>query len=155
LISTIGIVNNCRYQHWTYIIVINNLYCRYQQCMNAITACVAALCSVKDGFSSKGKTKYLTAPQTPTLWLNNTKLGNINNVGEFYKCAKFNFNQLRKGVPTYWWNITPMCIFSVCIYRFIYIYIFLPRLHSPNHASNFNTQWLKWRGLVQGSAFWG
>jgi len=91
-----------------------------------ITACAAALCSVKNGFSSEGKTIIFTAHQTPTLWPINTKLWKFNDVGEFYKCAKLHCNQLRNGAPTYWWNITPMCIFSVYIYinSFIYIYIY-------------------------------
>jgi len=55
-----------------------------------------------------------------TLWSINTKLSKNNFICKFYMSAKFYCNQLRNGAPTYWWNITPMCIFSVCIlYRFI------------------------------------
>jgi hypothetical protein len=35
-----------------------------------------------------------------------------------------------------------MCIFS----------FFLPKVHSPNHTTDSNAQWLKRRGLSQGSA---
>jgi len=66
---------------------------------NTITACAKALCSVKDGFSSEGKTVTYDCSPDQTMLPMNTKLGKINYVGEFYKCAKFHSNQLRNGSP--------------------------------------------------------
>ena len=34
----------------------------------------------------------------------------------------------------------------------MYVFFFLPKVHSPNHSSDFNAQWLKRRGVKQGSA---
>jgi hypothetical protein len=34
----------------------------------------------------------------------------------------------------------------------MYVFFFLPKVHSSNHATDSNAQWLKRRGLSQGSA---
>ena len=34
----------------------------------------------------------------------------------------------------------------------MYVFFFLPPVHSPNHATDSNARWLKRRGLSQGSA---
>jgi len=125
-------------------------------------ACALAQCSVKNGFSSKGKTIIFDCSehQSPNPVTDQHQIGRFNYVDGLYKCCKFHCNHLRNGAPTYWCNITPMCIFSVfsvCkyIYIYIYIYIILTQIHSPKHASHFDARWLKRRGLVQGSTFCG
>jgi len=123
-----------------------------------ITACAAALCSVKDGISSNAKPQYLTAQHTPTLWPINTKLGKVNTVGEFYKFSKLHCSQLRNGAPTYWWNITPMCLFSVCKGLYIGLYIFSSADPQPDsiltHDGSNDADWSKcFLGVKNG--FWG
>jgi len=54
-----------------------------------ITICAIVQCSVKDDFSSKGKTLIFDSSPDPTLWPINTKLHKINYVGQIYKCAQF------------------------------------------------------------------
>ena len=43
-----------------------------------------------------------------------------------------------------------MCVF-ICIYICMYI-LLLPKVHSPNHATDLTARWLKRHGLSQGSA---
>jgi len=110
---------------------------------------VAALCSVKDGFSSKGKTLIFDCSPEPNPVTNQHQTGKINYVGEFYRCANVHYNQLRSGALTYWWNITPMCIFI--IYMCIYIFLFFFRrstARTKHPIIYFNARWLKRRGLV-------
>ena len=55
-----------------------------------------------------------------TLWPIDTIFGSINYALEMYKPTKFGADRLKGGAATRWWNITTLCIFSVCMYVSIY-----------------------------------
>jgi len=57
--------------------------------------CAAALCSVKDGFSGKGKTIIFDCSPDPSPVTNQHQtIGKITYLDEFYECAIFHCNQL-------------------------------------------------------------
>jgi len=75
----------------------------------------------------KAKHYYLTAYQIPILQPSVTILGNINYVVENYNCAKLHCNPLINDAPNVHFH---------CMCRFIYMLIFLVRVHSPNIAAD-------------------
>ena len=73
-------------------------------------------------------------------------------------CAKNGCNRLARGGPTHRWNITSTFVlyFTLLYLTLLYFtFFFLVSLYSPNGWTDLYAQWLKRRGLLQGSAFWG
>jgi hypothetical protein len=77
------------------------------------------------------------------------KFCTVDYVGETTKHAKNGYNRLARGGSPCRWNIS--------IYTLLYFTLpfFRYQAYRPDHWTDLHARYLKRRGLLQGSAFWG
>jgi hypothetical protein len=137
------------------------------QMSGAATACSAlALSTVLRTTSlSYGNMPFSGTHPTKTPWPIVLKFCIIDYVGETSKRAKNGYNRLARGGSPYSWNISIYTLpYYVSIYTLPYftlLYLTLPfflfryQAYRPDHWTDLHARYLKRRGLLQGSAFWG
>jgi hypothetical protein len=88
----------------------------------------------------------------PAETLIKLKFCTIAYIGKFTRCAKNGWNRLTGGGPTDRWNITSKTLLAIPYFTLPF---FIECLYSPNRSTDLYARWLKRRGLLQGSAYWG
>ena len=92
-----------------------------------ITCCTVVQSKVlRTTWSVNANKTTLYPSHSETLWPIDTIFGSINYALEMYKPTKFGADRLKGGAATRWWNITTLCIFSVCIYLSIHWWLSSP-----------------------------
>jgi hypothetical protein len=91
---------------------------------------------------------------TKTPWPIVLKFCTVDYVGETIKHAKNGYNRLARGGSPYRWNISIYTL-PLLYLTLLYLFLFRYQAYRQDHWTDLHARYLKRRGLLQGSAFWG
>jgi hypothetical protein len=121
----------------------------------SITCSALALSTVLRTTSlSYGNMPFSGTHPTKTPWPIVPKFCTVDYVGKTTKHAKNGYNRMGRGGSPYSWNISIYTL-PYLILPYLAFFLFRYQAYRPDHWTDLRARYLKRRGLLQASAFWG